>query len=57
MDVDGADEVGDPRVGGSRTRDGLVTPASVGESGGSTTEGSNGNDGGENVVFRRRVLP
>ena len=58
MDVDGASEVGDPGVGGGRTRVGRETPACVVESGGSTTEGRNGegeSDG--NVVFRRRVLP
>ena len=55
--VDGADEVGAPRGGGGRSRDGLETLASVGESGGSTTEGRDGDGGGESVVFRRRVLP
>ncbi len=59
MDVDGcAEELGpwdgDPRVGGGRTWDGQVTPASVAESG----NGSRRNEGdeGETAVFKRRVL-
>ena len=58
MDVDGADEVGDPRVGGSRSWVGQETPASVGESGNGKMEGRSAEgEKGESVVFRRRVLP